>query len=114
MKLYGTENNEIIMKEMGIRVKDTRIAIDLTQKELAERAGISQRTIERIENGENIKVENIINVLRAMQLLQNLDNLIPEQKIRPTELHDRNKKRVRATSKKRVDVTIEWKWGDEE
>ena len=77
MKIYGAENNEIIMKEIGIRIKDTRIAIDLTQKELAERAGISQRTIERIENGENIKVENIINVLRAMQLLRNLDNLVP-------------------------------------
>lgn len=113
MKIYGLENNEIIMKEIGIRVKHTRIAINLTQKELAERAGIAQRTVERIENGENIKIENILNVLRAMQLLQNIENLIPEQRLRPTELHDNGKKRARATSKKRTDITIEWKWGDE-
>ncbi|MBQ8804043.1 MAG: helix-turn-helix domain-containing protein [Tyzzerella sp.] len=114
MKIYGIESNEIILREIGIRIRDTRIAIALTQKELAERAGISQRTVERVENGENVKVENIINILRAMQLLQNLDNLIPEQVIRPTELLDGSKKRVRATSKKRPNVTIEWKWGDEE
>lgn len=114
MKIFGIENNEMIMKEMGIRIKDTRISIELTQQGLAERAGISQRTIERIENGENVKVENIINVLRAMQLLQNLENLVPEQRLRPTELYDNHKKRVRAVSKKHADITIEWKWGDEE
>lgn len=114
MKIYGMESNEIIMKEMGTRIKDTRISMMLTQKTLAERAGISQRTIERIENGENVKVENVINLLRAIQLLQNLEILIPEQKMRPTELHDNNKRRLRAASKKHANITIEWKWGDEE
>lgn len=114
MRIYGTENNISIMKEIGLRVKDTRIASELTQKELAEKAGIAQRTVERIENGENIKIENILNVLRALQLIQNIENLIPEQRLRPTELYDKGKKRLRATSKKHADITIEWKWGDEE
>ena len=115
VRIFGTENNEGIMKEIGVRIKDTRIAISLTQKELAERAGVSGRTVERIENGENVKVENIINVMRAMQLLQNIELLIPEQEIRPTELHDKGKKRMRATSKKSAaNSTGEWKWGDEE
>ncbi len=115
MRIYGTENNEIIMRELGIRIKDTRIGMFLTQKELADRAGISQRTVERIENGENVKIENILNIMRAMQFLQNLEILIPEQEMRPTELHDKGKKRVRVTSKRAVArVDYEWKWGDEE
>lgn len=114
MRIFGTENNEIIMREMGMRIKDTRISIELTQRDLAQRAGVSQRTLERVENGENVRVENIINILRAIQLLQNLENLIPEQKFRPTELYDNQKKRVRARAKKHTDITIEWEWGDEE
>ena len=114
MRIFGTENNEVIMKELGIRIKDTRISIELTQRDLAQRAGVSQRTIERVENGENVRVESILNILREMQLLQNLENLIPEQKLRPTELFDNQKKRVRARTKKYTDITIEWEWGDEE
>ncbi|MEE1314465.1 MAG: helix-turn-helix transcriptional regulator [Faecalimonas sp.] len=114
MRIFGKENNEIILKEMGIRIKDIRIANEMTQKELAMRAGIAPRTVERIENGENVKVENILHILRAMNLLQNLENLVPEQNLRPTDLHDCRKKRVRATSRRQVDYLVDWKWGDEE
>lgn len=115
MRIYGYENNEVILRELGIRIKDTRIILSFTQKELSERAGISQRTVERIENGENVKIDNLINVIRALDLLQNFEILVPEQKMRPTELHDIGKKRTRATSRKEQKIgTNEWKWGDEE
>ena len=38
-------NNEEIMKELGRRIKDTRIAFNYTQTELAQRAVISKSTI---------------------------------------------------------------------
>lgn len=49
MKLYGTENNEIIMKELGKRIQDTRISMNLTQSEMAEKSGVALRTVARIE-----------------------------------------------------------------
>lgn len=115
MKIFGTENNESIMKELGQRLKDTRIAVSLTQKELAERAGVSSKTVERIENGENVRIAHVISILRAMNLTENLELLIPEQPLSPTQLHDYGKKRKRAVSmKKTVKDRNDWKWGDEQ
>ena len=58
MKIYGTESNDYILKEFGKRIQDTRISVTMTQRELAERAGVSLSTMERIENGDNVKIEN--------------------------------------------------------
>lgn len=114
MKIYGTESNIFIMREIGKRIQDTRISISLTQKEMAVKAGISSRTVERIENGENVKLDNILNVLRVLNLLKNMEILVPEQEVMPTVLHDYGKKRMRATSKKANNHDKnEWKWGDE-
>lgn len=114
MKIFGTESNEQILKELGQRLKDTRIAMSYTQKDMAGRAGVSAKTIERIENGENVRIENLINLLRALDLLQNIEILVPEQELLPTEILDYGKKRQRASSVKDKDVsTGAWQWGDD-
>ena len=41
MKITADNNNLAIMKEIGERVKRSRLDMQLTQKELAQRAGIS-------------------------------------------------------------------------
>lgn len=38
MKLYGTESNESIIKEVGNRIRETRISVSITQQEMAFRA----------------------------------------------------------------------------
>lgn len=115
MKIFGTESNEQILKELGQRLKDTRIALSYTQKEMADRAGVSPKTIERIESGENVRIEALVNLLRAMNLLQNMEILVPEQMLLPTELHDYGKKRQRVSSarNKKKEQSL-WKWGEEE
>ena len=40
------------MSEFGCMVRRRRMELDLTQKELAERSGITQAHISRLENGE--------------------------------------------------------------
>lgn len=113
MKLYGTENNEIIMKELGKRIQDIRISMNLTQSEMADRSGVALRTVTRIENGESVKVESVLNVLRVLNGLPNLDLLLPEQILIPTEIVDYGKKRKRVSSKKKLMEKKAWVWGDE-
>lgn len=113
MKLYGTENNEIIMKELGKRIQDTRISMNLTQSEMAEQSGVALRTVARIENGESVKVENVLNVLRVLKALPNLELLIQEQILMPTELEDHGKKRKRVSTGKKSQENKKWTWGDE-
>ncbi len=114
MKIFGIESNDYILFELGSRIKATRISMAYTQVDLAQKAGISLKTLERIESGENVRLDVLINLLRAMNLLQNIDLLIPEQVLKPTELHDRGRKRVRATTARIVSDNNLWKWGDEE
>lgn len=111
MKITGTENNIFILQELGKRIKDTRIAISLTQKELAAKAGISEKTMERMEQGENVKIENLLNVFRVLGILQNLEILIPEQEF--LTIKEADNKRKRASKKGVKKESSAWKWGDE-
>ena len=111
MKIQGNENNRYLLIEMGNRIRDTRIASNMTRKELAEKAGVALKTMERVENGENVKIENLLNILRALKLLQNLEILIPEQS--DLTVFDKPKKRKRASGKRKKEQDTEWKWGDE-
>ncbi len=114
MKISGTENNETILKELGQRIKDIRIKMSMTQKEFALKAGVSARTIERLENGENINIECFLNVLRVINCIQNTDLLITEQILTPEMIFNNQKKRQRASAKQKKEEKIFWKWGDEQ
>lgn len=113
VKLYGTENNETIMKELGKRMQGVRISMNIKQSEMAEESGVSLRTICRMEQGESVSVESVLNVLRVLKVLPNLDLLIQEQTLMPTEIVDYGKKRQRVSSKKAKRETMNWTWGDE-
>ena len=112
MKITGVESNIFILEELGRRIKDARIAISMTQKEMALKAGISEKTVERIEKGENVKIENLLNIFRVLNFLQNFEILIPEQEVLIEEMMDK-KKRKRASRKKEAMNNSDWKWGEE-
>jgi len=103
-------NNKEILKELGSRIKDTRIGLNYTQSELAHRANISLSTVTRAEKGDNITLEQLIIILRELHLLNNLELLIPQTELTPLELFEKKTKRQRV---KKKHIINEWKWGDE-
>lgn len=111
MKITGLESNSELAKEIAYRIKRQRIDMGLTQEQLASKAGVSLRTVINIEKGLDVKMSNFISVLRAENLAHNLDSLLPETLIRPSDyqLLDKPRERVRPTNSK---ASI-WKWGDE-
>ena len=52
----------------------------LTQKEAAERAGVSLITLRKFENGKayNINMGNFLSLLRVVGCLEQVDGLLPE------------------------------------
>ncbi len=78
MKILGNESEQVVLKELGTRIKQYRISKNITQSELAEKCGISSSTEVRIENGIDAKISNYVKILNVLGLLQNLDVLIPE------------------------------------
>ena len=112
MQITQLNSNNEIMKEVGQRLRDVRIAFPLTRAELAAKSGVSERTIANLESGRDVTFGNIVNVMRALSLADNLDSLVPEQGLRPSDLASMGKKRQRATSAKKGRATT-WVWGDE-
>ena len=61
-------------KSLGRAVKSARLARNLPQDDLAERARVSRRTLQRIEAGEvAVALGAVLNVLEVLGLLGQLD-----------------------------------------
>lgn len=114
MKIQAANNNAAILSELGARIKRARIDQLLTQQALATKAGVALRTISVIENGGDLRLENLIRILRALGYLENLNTLLPELAINPEDYASLGKERQRV-SRNRAEKkkTGTWKWGDE-
>ncbi len=84
MKMSGQLSDEAILKELGGRLAAARLLRNQTQAALAEEAGLSKRTVERLEAGEvAARLSALIRVLRALDLADRLDLLAPPQPSAP-------------------------------
>ena len=116
MKFAPTTPEAVMLSELGDRAQRHRVGMNLTQAELAKSAGVSQRTVERLENGNSVQLETMLRIMRALRLSGNLDQLIPETSVRPIHLAG-SKSDVRQRSYKRrsaepKEKTTGWVWGD--
>jgi putative transcriptional regulator len=108
-------SDDAALKELGHRITQYRLNLNLTQSALAEEAGVSKRTLHRVEHGESTHLTNMIRILRALGLLENLESLIPEPAISPIQqVKMQGKKRKRASSpSEKPEPSSPWSWGDE-
>ncbi len=99
---WKTLSNPAIMIEIGKRLKSYRIRKNLSQKELASRAGISVLSVQNLEKGRFVTMVTFISILRMLKLLGNIETLVPELPISPVELlklKGKTRKRVQKRNK---------------
>ncbi len=115
MKFQKDLSDDASIQELGRRIAQYRLNRNWTQSTLAEEAGVSKRTLHRVEHGESTHVTNLIRILRALQLLENLEALIPEPAISPIQQVKMNgKKRQRASSAPdKTEPSSPWSWEDD-
>lgn len=112
MKITGNENERAIMKELGARIKQYRISLNITQNDLANKCGISSSTVVRIENGDDSIFSNYIKILNGLGLVQNLDILIPETQPNFKEIFENKPVRRRAKSESNKSKS-NWVWEED-
>ncbi len=89
-----------IAVELGDRLRNARLNADLTQAEVASRAGLSRPTVVAAEQGR-VQLENLVAILLAMNMVSQLDAFLPVQKISPLQLAKlRGRERQRASRAK--------------
>lgn len=82
---------------LGERLKALRLDHDLDQKALAERAGISERSLRNLEGGRGSTLRTLTSVLRALGREQWLDTIAPVSTINPLMLNRAAEPRQRAS-----------------
>lgn len=110
---------------LGERLAMRRLERNLSQAVLAKEAGVSQRTIVRLESGQSTQLANVVRVLRVLGLLDGLwsaiDALVPRLDTRPlaqlrAQEEGQARRRRRASSspaKSASRANSTWSWGDE-
>jgi transcriptional regulator with XRE-family HTH domain len=102
-----------ILSELSARLAQARLDLDMTQEGLAEEAGVSKRTVERLESGQSVQLSNLIRIFDALGLVSHLNQIIPPSGPRPMEmLRHQGKQRRRATGGM-MGPPKPWAWGDD-
>jgi transcriptional regulator with XRE-family HTH domain len=112
--------DEAVLRELGERLAGVRLSRNLTQRQLAEQAGLARTLVQRIEAGLPVNTPSVIRVLRALGMFDALDRLIPQASPSPVEeLKLRGRRRQRAAGahggadEPAPGEERPWRWGDE-
>lgn len=91
-----------LVRMLGSRFKDYRLKANMTQKEVAEMAGLSVLTIHRFENGmvTNISLTTFLLLMKAVGSINDLNDLMPEQPESPYLYKENNRKMQRVRHKR--------------
>lgn len=122
MKISNGTTDQAILQELGARLAKVRLEKNLTQAQLAAQAGVSKRTLERLESGiVAAQLSAFIRVCRALDLLGALDQLLPAGGPGPiAQLKMRGRVRRRASSTGAAPGVLHeppptsgaWTWGE--
>jgi transcriptional regulator with XRE-family HTH domain len=101
-------------KTLGARIAQVRIRKQLTQQQLADRAGLGLRTVQRLEIGEvSTQLVGFLKVCRVLGLSDRLDALLPEQMESPLDqLRRQSAPRRRVRLAKPASPETPWTWGE--
>ena len=99
-----------IVSQLGTFLRQIRLQQNLTQEQVAEKAGLSRSAISDMENGKTVaSLLTTVQVLRALQQLQLLDNWQVTSQVSPLQMAKLSgKERLRASGTTTKKEDSEW------
>lgn len=92
--IVATSRTPDVLREVGARLRALRLQQNRRVKDLAADAGVSPRTIDRLEAGRSIGTKNLVRVMRGLGRLQAFEVFIPMPEVSPYDV-ERLRGRVR-------------------
>lgn len=110
MSDYSQSNIEILT-QLAEKVRKKRLRLNMTQKEVAELAGVHFNTISKFEQGNDITLMSLIQILRAVEELESLGNIMSETTESPVDLfRKQGKVRQRASGATNISDKTKTEW----
>ena len=72
---FNFANHVEVRLELGQRLRTQRMLLDLSQLELAQRAGLSKGTVSNLESAGQGTLESLVRVVQALGLVHELQDL---------------------------------------
>ena len=112
--VFNLASSDQIEGFLCARIAQIRISRNISQKKLADEAGVAVKTVGRMERGEGVSLDSFIRVMQALGLTGHLQALLPDPSIRPME-RIRNKKieRKRSRQSSKNGEESAWSWGNQ-
>ena len=71
---------------LGERLRALRLSRNFSQRELADKAGVSLRALHSLEAGSGSTLETFLRVLKALNAVDAIEALAPQPKVSPLAL----------------------------
>ena len=99
---------------LGRRLAKLRLGRNVTQRALAEDAGVGLRTLRRIEAGHPSSLDNFLRLALVLDVAEGLLGAVPSGEIRPIERVDSGgRERRRARHRGGLVLEQPWSWAEE-
>ena len=115
MEIKNNGSVSSVLEELGRRLMQARLGRGIKQEGLAVSAGVSKRTVERVEAGHSVQVSNFVRILSALGLAENFERLLAADAPSPLEqlkLRGKVRRRVRSRAAP-TEGAMGWRWGEE-
>jgi putative transcriptional regulator len=100
---YLGMSDQAILAEIGARLKRRRLDRNLTQQEVADRAGLTRVTVGEFERGAPAGLLTLIRILRVLGGLEELESFLPDTGPSPLQLAKLQGRRRQRASRKKAD-----------
>jgi transcriptional regulator with XRE-family HTH domain len=71
---------------LGERLRALRLSHNFSQRELADKSGVSLRALHNLEAGAGSTLETFLRVLKALNAVDAIETLVPQPKVSPLAL----------------------------
>ena len=111
---FAQATSQQIISALYERIKEIRLARNISQLQLSKDAGVSRATIERMESGADISLGTFVRILIALNVQGGLQIALPDMSIRPVErVQMMGKERKRSFPRKnKLNKNEPWIWNE--
>ena len=83
---FRSMSDRAVLEELGERIHRCRLDNDISQEDVARRAGVGRNVVQNIESGKIYTIMGFIRILRVLGLIEELDRLFPDVGPNPLDL----------------------------